>query len=183
MMPNDTLKAIVEAALAAAGGALSIERILELFDDTERPEPAMIEKVLGTLQAEYRGRGLELVEVASGYRLQIPRHYAPWVSRLWDEKPARYSRALMETLALIVYRQPVTRPEIEEIRGVAVTPHIIKTLLERDWVRVVGHRDTPGRPALYATTRTFLDEFGLKGLDQLPNLATHDPVDPLGVAR
>ena len=178
-MPDDSLKAIVEAALAAAGGALSVERILELFDDTDRPDPEAVEQALLTLQTEYRDRGLELVEIASGYRLQVPRRYAPWISRLWDEKPARYSRALMETLALIVYRQPITRPEIEDIRGVAVTSHIIKTLLEREWVRVIGHRETPGRPALYATSRVFLDEFGLKSLDQLPKLSASDPLPSL----
>ena len=123
------------------------------------------------LRQRYRERGIEVVEVSTGWRIQVRKDYSPWISRLWDEKPARYSRALLETLSLIAYRQPVTRGEIEDVRGVAVSTNIIKTLMEREWIRVVGKRDVPGRPSLYATTREFLDYFGLKGLDELPALA------------
>ncbi len=165
------VKQIVEAALLAAGRPLSLEQLMALFPEPEQPERRQIRQALQTLSEEYAGRGMELCEVASGFRIQVRADYAPWVSRLWEEKPARYSRALMETLALIAYRQPVTRAEIEDIRGVSVSSSIVKTLLEREWVRVVGHRDVPGRPALYATTREFLDYFGLQSLDQLPTLA------------
>jgi segregation and condensation protein B len=165
------LKTIVEAALLAAGGPLTLDSIRGLFGDDERPTREEVLAVIGSLERDYRDRGVELAEVAGGYRVQVRREAAPWVARLWEEKPARYSRALLETLALIAYRQPVTRGEIEEIRGVAVSTHIIKTLSEREWIRVVGHRDVPGRPALYATTRRFLDYFGLRSLNDLPALA------------
>ena len=168
---GDRLKHIVEAALLAAGKPLSIDRLLTLFLDDEQPDRKTIKTALETLQQEYRGRGIEVREVSTGWRIQVRKEHAPWVSRLWEEKPGRYSRALLETLSLIAYRQPITRGEIEDVRGVAVSTNIIKTLLERDWVRVVGHRDVPGRPALYATTREFLDYFGLKSLDELPTLA------------
>jgi segregation and condensation protein B len=168
---GDRLKHIVEAALLAAGKPLSIDRLLTLFLDDEQPDRKTIRTALETLQQEYRGRGIEVREVSTGWRIQVRKEHAPWVSRLWEEKPGRYSRALLETLSLIAYRQPITRGEIEDVRGVAVSTNIIKTLLERDWVRVVGHRDVPGRPALYATTREFLDYFGLKSLDELPTLA------------
>ncbi len=154
----------------AAGEPLGMERLLELFTDEERPEPKRIREVLDELAGDYQGRGIELKEVASGWRIQVRKDYAGWVARLYQEKPARYSRALLETLAIIAYRQPVTRGEIEDIRGVGVSTHIVKTLLEREWVRVVGHRDVPGKPALYATTRRFLDYFGCKSLDELPTL-------------
>jgi segregation and condensation protein B len=130
-----------------------------------------VRTALQELHRDYTGRGVELIEVASGFRLQVPQSFAPWVSRLWQERPARYSQALLETLALIVYRQPITRGEIEEVRGVSVSTTIIKTLLEREWIKIVGYREIPGRPALYATTRTFLDYFNLKSLDELPPLA------------
>ena len=165
------LKHIVEAALLAAGKPLSIDRLLTLFLDDEQPDRKTIRTALETLQQEYSGRGIEVREVSTGWRIQVRKEHAPWVSRLWEEKPGRYSRALLETLSLIAYRQPITRGEIEDVRGVAVSTNIIKTLLEREWVRVVGHRDVPGRPALYATTREFLDYFGLKSLDELPTLA------------
>lgn len=170
---------IVEASLLAAGTPLKIEQLMELFDEGGRPKKQDMLKVLSTLRDEYQNRGIELVEVASGWRIQVGADMSPWVSRLWEEKPTRYSRALLETLALIAYRQPITRGEIEDVRGVSVSTNIIKTLLERDWVRVVGHRDVPGRPAMYATTRTFLDYFNLKGLDEMPSLAELRDLDTI----
>jgi len=165
------LKRIVEGALLAAGRPLTLDQIQALFVDEAPPGRDALLAVLDELAADYQGRGIEIVQVAGGYRVQVPSAVAPWVARLWDEKPARYSRALLETLALIAYRQPITRGEIEQIRGVAVTTQIVKTLTEREWVRVVGHRDVPGRPALYATTRRFLDYFGLRSLNDLPPLS------------
>ncbi|HXH02527.1 MAG TPA: SMC-Scp complex subunit ScpB [Candidatus Competibacteraceae bacterium] len=173
------LKTILEAALLAAGEPLSLERLAALFDEYERPERAALRAALAELAADYRGRGLELVEVAGGWRLQVPAAYARWVSRLWEEKPGRYSRALLETLALIAYRQPITRGEIEEIRGVAVSSAILQTLKERGWIRIIGHRAVPGRPALYGTTREFLDYFNLRTLGELPPLAELRDLDSL----
>ena len=173
------VKHIVEAALLASGKPLSIDRLLTLFLDDEQPDRKAITEVLEKLQQEYEGRGIEVREVSTGWRIQVRKEYASWVSRLWEEKPGRYSRALLETLSLIAYRQPITRGEIEDVRGVAVSTNIVKTLLERDWVRVVGHRDVPGRPSLYATTREFLDYFGLKSLDELPTLAEIKELDDL----
>lgn len=164
------LKQILEAALMASGEVLSLERMQLLFDDYDAPKSTVIKQALASLMEDFTDRGIELVEVASGYRLQVRKEVAPWVTRLWDEKPPRYSRALLETLSLIAYRQPITRGDIEDVRGVAVSSHIIRTLLEREWVRVVGHRDVPGRPAMYATTKEFLDYFSLKSLDELPTL-------------
>ncbi|WP_428625027.1 SMC-Scp complex subunit ScpB [Sedimenticola sp.] len=166
----EKLKQIVEAALLAAGGPLTLDRLLELFLEEERPEKKDLREAIAALSGEYSGRGIEIAEVAGGYRINVREEFAPWVSRLWEERAPRYSRALMETLALIAYRQPITRGEIEEIRGVSVSSNIVKTLLERDWVRVVGTRDVPGKPSLYATTREFLNYFGLKSLDELPTL-------------
>ena len=179
MARGDNVKHIVEAALLASGKPLSIDRLLTLFLDNEQPDRKIIRDVLESLQQEYEGRGIEVREVSTGWRIQVRKEYAPWVSRLWEEKPGRYSRALLETLSLIAYRQPITRGEIEDVRGVAVSTNIVKTLLERDWVRVVGHRDVPGRPSLYATTREFLDYFGLKSLDELPTLAELKELDDL----
>ena len=179
MTRGNNVKHIIEAALLASGKPLSIDRLLTLFLDEEQPDRNAIRDVLESLQEEYEGRGIEVREVSTGWRIQVRKEYAPWVSRLWEEKPGRYSRALLETLSLIAYRQPITRGEIEDVRGVAVSTNIIKTLLERDWVRVVGHRDVPGRPSLYATTREFLDYFGLKGLDELPTLAEIKELDDL----
>jgi segregation and condensation protein B len=174
------LGSIVEGALFAAGAPLTLEQIQSLFAEEERPARSDLAAAIVQLSEDYRGRGIEIVEVAGGYRVQVRADVAPWVARLWDEKPARYSRALLETLALIAYRQPITRGEIEEIRGVAVTSQIVKTLVEREWIRVVGHRDVPGRPALYATTRRFLDYFGLRSLNDLPPLAQIRDPDFLG---
>ena len=172
-MPDQPpLKNIIEGALLAAGGPLTLDSLLGLFGtDEATPTREALQLALATLEDDYRDRGIELALVAGGYRIQVRKECAPWIARLWDEKPPRYSRALLETLALIAYRQPITRGEIEEIRGVAVSTNIVKTLLEREWVRVVGHRDVPGRPSLYATTRKFLDYFGLKSLNELPTLA------------
>ena len=168
---------ILEGALLAAGEPLSVQRMSLLFEENERPSKEDIRAAIKLVEERCEDRGYELVQVASGYRFQVRQDLATWVGRLWQERPARYSRALMETLSLIAYRQPITRGEIEEIRGVAVSTNIIKTLLEREWVRVVGHRDVPGRPAMYATTRQFLDYFNLKSLDQLPPLAEIKELD------
>ena len=162
---------IIEGALLAAGKPLTVAQLGALFEDNERPENAAIRTALEEVATRCDERGFELQEVASGFRFQVRQSLSPWVARLWQERPQKYSRALLETLALIAYRQPITRGEIEEIRGVAVSSNIIKTLHEREWIRVVGHRDVPGRPAMYATTRQFLDYFNLKTLDQLPALA------------
>lgn len=170
-MSEQYLKNVVEAALLAAGKPLSIEDFASLFEESRRPAKAEIEAALGALEADYAGRGIELKETAAGFRVQVRRELAEEISRLWPERPARYSRALLETLALIAYRQPITRGEIEAVRGVAVNPNIVKTLLERNWIRVVGQRDVPGRPELLGTTREFLDYFGLKSLEELPPLA------------
>lgn len=172
------LASLLEAFLFASGKPQSLERLYELFEEAERPEPAVFKKALERLRQSCEGRAFELVEVASGYRLQVRETYAPWVGRLWEERPQRYSRAMLETLALIAYRQPITRGEIEDIRGVAVNSHIVKTLLEREWIRVVGHRDVPGKPAMLATTKAFLDHFNLKSLDQLPPLAALREIEP-----
>lgn len=179
MNPSDNLKQIVEAALLASGKAMTLDRMQNLFDEMERPGKKALRAVLQELAEDYQGRGIEVREVASGWRIQVTKACAPWVSRLWEEKPARYSRALMETLALIAYRQPITRGEIEDIRGVSVSSNIMRTLLEREWVRVVGHRDVPGRPSLYGTTREFLDYFGLKSLDDMPTLAEIRDLDAI----
>jgi segregation and condensation protein B len=180
-MTETHLKNVIEAALLAAGRPLSAPELRELFDEFERPEPGAVAAALAALAADYAGRGIALAEVASGWRIQVRAEVAPPVARLWQERPPKYSRALLETLALIAYRQPITRGEIEDIRGVAVNPNIIRTVLERGWVRVIGHRDVPGRPELLATTREFLDYFGLKTLDDLPTLAQLKDVESLGV--
>jgi segregation and condensation protein B len=170
-MTVSRLVQIVEGALLAAGRPLTVAQIADLFEEHERPDTESLREALETVAANCEGRGYELRQVASGWRFQVRQDISPWIARLWPERPQRYSRALLETLALIAYRQPITRGEIEEIRGVAVSSNIIKTLQEREWVRVVGHRDVPGRPAMYATTRGFLDYFNLRHLDQLPALA------------
>ncbi len=164
------LKTIIEAALLAAGRPLSFAELENLFADNERPEPAEIQSALAELAEDCRGRAVELKQVASGYRLQVREAFSPWISRLFEERPGRYSRAFLETLAIIAYRQPVTRGEIEDIRGVAVSSGIVRTLQERGWVQVVGHKEVPGRPALLATTKQFLDYFNLKSLGELPPL-------------
>ncbi|WP_415763340.1 SMC-Scp complex subunit ScpB [Pseudomonas sp. CP4] len=165
------LASLLEAFLLASGKPQSLERLFELFEEGERPEPAVFKKALTLLGKSCEGRAFELKEVSSGYRLQIREKFSPWVGRLWEERPQRYSRALLETIALIAYRQPITRGEIEDVRGVAVNSNIVKTLLEREWIRVVGYRDVPGKPAMFATTKAFLDHFNLKNLEDLPPLA------------
>ena len=174
------LKAILEAVLLAAAEPVSIDRLAALFDEELRPSRDAIRAALLELAGDYQDRGVELVEVASGFRVQVPQSFAPWVSRLWEERAARYSRALLETLALIAYRQPITRGEIEEVRGVSVSSSTIKTLLERGWIKVLGHREVPGRPALFGTTREFLDYFNLKNLAELPPLAAIRDLDLIG---
>lgn len=161
----------IEAALLAAGRPLSIDQLQGLFDGRSTPEKAEIRKAIATLNDEYEARGITISEVASGFRIQVKAQMAERLQKLWEERPPRYSRALFETLALVAYRQPITRGEIEEIRGVSVGSNIVRTLMERDWIRVVGHRDVPGRPAMFGTTKSFLDYFGLKKLDDLPELA------------
>lgn len=180
-MPVDSelLRKIIEGAILASGQPMTVARMLELFDEEVAPSKEDIQAALEAIQADTHMRGFELKEVASGWRFQVRENLAPWVNRLWDEKPQKYSRALLETLALIAYRQPITRGDIEEIRGVAVSSHIMKTLMERDWVKVVGHRDVPGRPSLYATTRQFLDYFNLKSLEELPSLSEIRDLDDL----
>ncbi|QXI24232.1 SMC-Scp complex subunit ScpB [Pseudomonas iranensis] len=165
------LASLLEAFLLASGKPQSLERLYELFEEGERPEPAVFKKALTLLGKSCEGRAFELKEVSSGYRLQIREKFSPWVGRLWEERQQRYSRALLETIALIAYRQPITRGEIEDVRGVAVNSNIVKTLLEREWIRVVGYRDVPGKPAMFATTKAFLDHFNLKNLEDLPPLA------------
>lgn len=170
-MDATEIKYFIEAALLAAGRPLNIDQLQGLFDGRMTPEKAEIRKAIATLNDEYQERGIVVSEVASGFRMQVKAAMADRLQKLWEERPPRYSRALFETLALIAYRQPITRGEIEEIRGVAVSSNIIRNMLERDWVRVVGHRDVPGRPAMFGTTKAFLDYFSLKKLDDLPPLA------------
>lgn len=170
-MEIDQIKRILEAAIMAAGSPLSRQQLLDLFAESDPHAGDSIDAALELLTADYAEHAVALVEVASGWRFQVRPEYQPFISNLWTERQTRYTRALLETLALIAYRQPVTRGEIEQIRGVAVSANIVKTLEEREWIRVIGHRDVPGRPALFGTTRQFLDYFGLKNLDQLPPLA------------
>lgn len=178
-MDIDYLKRIVEAALLAAGNPLSLNQLNSLFPDGEQPGHGPLREALAALDAELEGRAVELREVGSGYRLQIRTSLMPVISQLWAEKPPRYSRALLETLAIIAYRQPITRGEIEQIRGVSVSSNILRTLQEREWIRVIGHRDVPGRPELIGTTKAFLDYFNLKSLDELPTLAEIKDIDNL----
>ncbi len=170
-MDQDLIRRIVEAALLAAPQPLSLPQLVALFPEEELPPPGALEQAIADLRAGCADRGVELVEVASGFRYQVRADVHPFVSRLWSERQAKYTRATLETLALIAYRQPITRGEIEQIRGVGVNANTIKMLEEREWIRVIGHRDVPGRPELFGTTRAFLDYFGLRSLDQLPALA------------
>ena len=168
---DNKVKMIIEGLLLAAGRPLTLESIAAVFNDDERPENEELLAVLARIDEECGDRGFELTKVASGYRFQVKQELAEWVSKLWEERPPRYTRALLETLALIAYRQPITRGDIEEIRGVAVSSNIIRTLLDREWIRVVGQRDVPGRPSMFATTKQFLDYFNLESLQQLPALS------------
>jgi segregation and condensation protein B len=178
-MQIEQLKPIIEAALLASTQPMTVQQLGELFGEADDVNREQIAKALEALAGDCSGRGIELKEVASGFRYQVRQDVHPWISRMWTERPSRYSRALLETLALIAYRQPITRPEIEQIRGVVVSSNIIKTMEEREWIRVVGYRDVPGKPALFGTTRAFLDYFNLKSLDQLPPLSEiRDMEDP-----
>jgi len=170
-MDDNAIKYFVESALLAAGRPLSIDHLQRLFEDDSVPEKTQIRQAISNLLEDYEERGITITEVASGFRMQIEGNMVERLQKLWEERPPRYSRALFETLALIAYRQPMTRGEIEEVRGVAVSTNIIRSLMEREWIRVVGHRDVPGRPAMFGTTKLFLDYFGLKKLDDLPPLA------------
>jgi len=177
-MNNDKLKPILEALFAAADRPLSVNQISDLFSgDTDQPSKDDIRKAIDEIGGQYQDSGLELKQVASGFRFQVKPAYESWVSRLWDQKPPHYSRAMLETLALIAYRQPITRGEIEDIRGVSVSTNMIKTLLEREWVKPLGHKDVPGRPTLYGTTRSFLDYFNIKSLNELPTLSEISDLD------
>src|SRR5688500_6172266 len=180
-MNEHDLKHLIEATLLAAGRPVSTEQLLELFDEREQPTTEELRTALEMLATEYQSRGIEVIEVASGWRVQVRARRADLVSRLWQERPSRYSRALLDTLALIAYRQPITRSEIEEILGVSISSTIMRTLQERNWIRTVGHREVPGRPELLGTTREFLDYFGLKSLDQLPTLAELKDIETIGV--
>jgi segregation and condensation protein B len=188
-MNSDLIKKILEGALMAAGKPLDLNHLARLFEDDEMPPKDQLRAALEEIDADCRGRGFELKQTASGYRFQVHQDLSTWVSRLWEEKPKRYSRAMLETLSLIAYRQPLTRGDIELVRGVAVSSEIIKTLQEREWVRVVGYRDVPGKPALFATTKQFLDYFNLKSLDDLPalgeikDLTDLDPALELSLAQ
>jgi segregation and condensation protein B len=175
------LKNVVEAALLASGEPLSVDSLCGLFGKDEEPPRDEIRVVIKELQAEYEDRGMRLIEVASGFRIQVAESMTPWLQKLWEGRPPRFSRALMETLAITAYRQPLTRGDIEQIRGVSVSTNIIRNLLDRGWIRPVGQRDVPGRPTLYATTKGFLDYFGLKKLEELPPLADLQELDPVNV--
>ncbi len=182
MLETQNLRIALEAILFAAGKPMTEDQLLELFREEEKPAMGVLRQSLRELQQEYEDRGIELVRVASGYRFQIKQEWVPWVGKLWEEKAQKYSRALLETLALIAYRQPITRGEIENIRGVTVSTSILKTLLEdREWIRMVGHKEVPGRPALYATTKGFLDYFGLLTLQDLPPLPEIMDLDTVGL--
>jgi segregation and condensation protein B len=170
-MDDNEIKYFIEAAMLAAGRPLSIDQLQNLFDGRSAPDKARIRQAIDSLVEDYEPRGITVSEVASGFRIQVKSGMADRLQKLWEERSPRYSRALFETLALIAYRQPMTRGEIEEVRGVSVSSNIVRSLLEREWVRVVGHRDVPGRPAMFGTTKAFLDYFGLKKLDDLPPLA------------
>jgi segregation and condensation protein B len=170
-MTDAYLKNVVEAALLAAARPVSVSELLQIFDEQSRPTSKEMRLILESLAADYEGRGVTIKETANGFRFQVRGEFSVEVSRLWPDRPRKYSRALLETLALIAYRQPITRAEIEHVRGVAVNPEIIKTLMERNWVRVVGHRDVPGHPELLGTTAEFLDYFSLKSIEDLPPLA------------
>jgi len=178
-MQTEKLQNILEAILISAEKPLSIEKLLGFFQPEDLVNRNDVKKALFDLQERFTNHGFELIETASGFRFQTKEEYKQWVTQHWDEKPAKYSRALLETLALIVYRQPITRAEIEDIRGVAVSSNIVKTLQERDWIRIVGHKEVPGRPALLGTTRQFLDYFNLKSLDEMPSLSEIQDIDKL----
>ncbi|WP_298622311.1 SMC-Scp complex subunit ScpB [uncultured Legionella sp.] len=169
-MDESELKKIIEALLLSCNEPLPLDKIQEVFDEWQRPELALLKNVMAQLKADYEGRSFELIQVAGGYQVQTRSEYSQWLARLQIEKPGKYSRALLETLAIIAYKQPVTRADIEEIRGVAVNSHIMKTLMEREWIRIAGHKDVAGKPAVYTTTKEFLNYFNLNYLHELPSL-------------
>ncbi|HLD16189.1 MAG TPA: SMC-Scp complex subunit ScpB [Coxiellaceae bacterium] len=177
---HEQLEQIIEAALFTAGEPMNTTRIQYLFEESERPTVEAIKQVIETLEKKYEGHGIMLVKVASGYRFQSRKEYAPWLQRMFESKPPRYSRALLETLALIAYKQPITRGEVEDIRGVSTSNHVVKILLEREWIKIVGQKEVPGRPALYGTTKQFLDYFNLNGLSELPKLKDIVDLDAMG---
>lgn len=177
-MNENELKCVLEALLMSSDKPLSVEQLLSVFDDSEKPARADIFRALNTLKTDYANRAIELKELAHGYCLQTREQYGLFISRLQTDKPQRYSRALLETIAIIAYKQPVTRADIEEIRGVALSTPMLKTLLEREWVKIAGYRDVPGKPAIYCTTKTFLDYFNLASLDQLPPLPSNGNTFP-----
>lgn len=181
-MENTELQRVIEALLLASEQPLSVDRILAVFEEDQRPSKADVKQAIETLQASLEGRAVELREVGNGWRLQTRQDYAGWVAKLWEEKPPRYSRALLETLALVCYRQPISRAEIEDVRGVSLSQSILKTLMERNWVRVVGYREVPGRPALFGTTKDFLDDFNIRSLEDLPSLPEMRDLDALAAA-
>jgi segregation and condensation protein B len=168
---DNKVKMIVEGLLLAAGRPLTLDNIIQVFSKDEQPDSKELELVMDSIAEDCADRGFELKEVASGFRFQVKQELSDWIAKLWEERPPRYTRALLETLALVAYRQPITRGDIEEIRGVGVSSNIVRTLLDREWIRVVGHRDVPGRPAMFATTKQFLDYFNLKSLQDLPPLS------------
>lgn len=180
-MDIDKLERIVEAILLSADSPVSLDQLQALFGEAG-PSKSDLRKALNKLEEALQERSVELKEVSSGWRIQVRQDYSEWVAQLWEERPPRYSRALLETLAIVCYRQPVTRPEVEEIRGVGLSHTIVKTLVERDWIKVIGHKEVPGRPALFGTTKTFLDDFGLKSLEDLPSLPEIKDADSLGQA-
>lgn len=176
-MDIEQLKRIIEGALLASAMPLSLVQLDALFEEDEKPGQSLLKQALAALDSELEGRAIELVEVSSGYRIQVRTSLMPRIAQLWAEKPPKYSRALLETLAIIAYRQPITRAEIEQIRGVSLSSNILRTLQDRDWIKVIGHRDVPGRPELLGTTRAFLDYFNLKSLNELPTLAEIKDLD------
>ncbi len=180
-MERKKLKNIIEAALLAAGRPLSLDQLQTMFEGRKLPEKAVLREVISELQSDYESTAMEIREVSSGFRVQVREGFSVWISKLWEDRPGRYSRALLETLSLIAYRQPITRGEIEDVRGVSVSTGIMRTLQERGWIRILGHRDVPGRPAMFGTTREFLDYFGLKSLNELPPLAEIRDIDSINV--
>jgi segregation and condensation protein B len=180
MTTDYSLSTILEAVLLAADEPLNLDRLLNLFPEAEHPSKNDLLAALHQLMDDYQTRAIELVEVASGFSIRVRQSFSPWVTKLWETRPTRYSRALLETLAVIAYRQPITRAEIEDIRGVAVSSTIIKTLMDREWIKIVGHRDVPGRPSLLATTKAFLDHFSLKSLQELPPIESAFNLEQVG---
>ena len=180
-MDSNLIKNIIESALLTSDKPLSIDKLCKIFLDKDRPDRKVIKNIILDLGVEYKNRGIEIKEVSSGFRVQVKKDIVSWLKPLWEERSPRYSRALLETLALIAYRQPITRGEIEEVRGVALSSNIIRTLFDRGWIRSLGYKDVPGKPSLLGTTNEFLDYFNLKKLDELPPLSEIKEVDDLDI--